>query len=230
MTAPRTTTDPGTRRTAPRSTSGAATIRPAAPRRFPFRFVGPFELAARAVGVTPEGAAVEVDDDHLLVCFGPWTVETPLDNVAGVALTGPYAWPKVIGPPHLSLKDRGLTFGTNPSRGVCITFREPVRGIDPFGLIRHPGLTVTVDDVEGLIQHLREEGARRTDLEEQREVQHVHDRLHGMTAAQLRELADEHGIAHASAKKKADLVELLERELSDEQMAEDVEEIDLREG
>ena len=32
----------------------------------------------------------------------------------------------------------------NPDEGVCIRFAEPVRGMDPMGKIRHPGLTVTV--------------------------------------------------------------------------------------
>jgi hypothetical protein len=46
------------------------------------------------------------------------------------------AWPKVIGPPHVSLKDRGLTFAGNPGAGVCIRFHRPVKGVDPVGLIR----------------------------------------------------------------------------------------------
>ena len=60
-------------------------------------------------------------------------------------VTGPCSWPKVIGPAHLSLPDRGLTFATNPERGVCITFDAPVPGLDPFGALRHPDLTVTVE-------------------------------------------------------------------------------------
>jgi hypothetical protein len=58
---------------------------------------------------------------------------------------------KVLGPPHLSFRDRGLTFATNQERGVCVRFHEPVAGIDPRGWIRHPGLTVTVEDPEALI-------------------------------------------------------------------------------
>jgi hypothetical protein len=33
--------------------------------------------------------------------------------------------------------------------------REPVRGIDPFGAVPHPGLTVTVEDREGFAAHVR---------------------------------------------------------------------------
>ena len=58
---------------------------------------------------------------------------------------------KTAGPAHLSLADRGLTFATNGDRGVCLIMREPVSGIDPFGLLRHPNLTVTVADCDGLV-------------------------------------------------------------------------------
>jgi hypothetical protein len=39
---------------------------------------------------------------------------------------------------------------TNGVRGLCITFREPVPGIEPTGTLRHPALTVTVADCHGL--------------------------------------------------------------------------------
>ena len=121
--------------------------------RFGFRFAGPFRLAAMAFRVDPGRAHVRVDSGpggRLEVRYGPWCVETAVGNVAGVEVTGPYAVLKTIGPPHLSLADRGLTFASNRDRGVCIRFHEPVRGIDALGVIRHPGLTVTVDDVDGL--------------------------------------------------------------------------------
>ena len=82
--------------------------------------------------------------------FGPWSLRTPLANVAGVDLTGGYAFIKTAGPPHLSLSDRGVTFATNGDRGVCVKFHEPVRGIDPTGRIVHPGATMTVVDPDGL--------------------------------------------------------------------------------
>jgi hypothetical protein len=52
--------------------------------------------------------------------------------------------------------DRGLTFASNGDRGVRITFRSPVRGIDRSGRIRHAELTVTVLDVDGLMEALGE--------------------------------------------------------------------------
>ncbi|WP_410565048.1 hypothetical protein [Amycolatopsis sp. cmx-4-61] len=88
---------------------------------------------------------LELDATGLRVRFGPWLVETPLSNLAGAEATGPYrAW-RVFGV-RLSLADRGLTFGTTTQGGVCLRFREPVRGLDPWGLLHHPGLTVTVSE------------------------------------------------------------------------------------
>lgn len=117
---------------------------------FPFRFTPPFRTAALPFGVTPGTARVEVGDGRLRARFGPWRVDTPLANVGGREVTGPYLWWKTIGPAHLSLTDRGLTFATNPDRGLCVRFLEPVTGIEPTGRLRHPGLTLTVADVDGL--------------------------------------------------------------------------------
>jgi hypothetical protein len=123
-------------------------------RRFPFAFEPTFRVVERAFGVTPASTWVDVGDDRFEARFGPWRVRTALDNVADASVTGPYSIPKTIGPARLSFKDRGLTFATNTHRGVCISFRKPVVGLDPFGLLRHPGLTVTVADPAGLVDAL----------------------------------------------------------------------------
>ena len=93
-------------------------------------------------------------ESHLEARFGLWRVSTPLANISGVAITGPYAFWKTAGPARLAITDRGLTFATNGDLGVLISFRTPVRGLDPLGVLRHPELTVTVADVEGLVQLL----------------------------------------------------------------------------
>ncbi|MCU1496134.1 MAG: hypothetical protein JWM47_87 [Acidimicrobiales bacterium] len=184
--------------------------------RFDFAFDGLYRLPARLFGVHEDNAWVEIGGDSFEARFGRWRVRTPLGNVTGVEVSGPYALPKTVGPPHLSFADRGLTFATNGQRGVCVSFREPVRGMDPLGLIRHPGLTVTVADPDGLVEALRGQGEVPTEYEEQRIEQAAEDNLHTMTAAELRALADERGISHASSLKKADLVELLEADLGDD--------------
>ena len=81
-------------------------------------------------------------------------METNLSNVTRAVVTGGYFVAKTVGPAHLSFRDRGLTFATNDARGVCITFDEPVAGIDVLGIMRHPALTVTVADPERLVAAL----------------------------------------------------------------------------
>jgi hypothetical protein len=117
---------------------------------FPFRFTTPYRLAGLPFGVTPATATVRVRDGELAVRFGPWRVRTALANVTSTAVTGPFGFLKTAGPAHLSLVDRGLTMATNGTRGLCITFREPVPGIEPTGLLRHPAITLTVADCQGL--------------------------------------------------------------------------------
>jgi hypothetical protein len=123
--------------------------------RFGFAFSPAYRRAARVFGVTPETAWVDVSEEDLDVRFGRWRLSTPLANVTEVAVTGPYAFWKAAGPARLAITDRGLTFATNGERGVLISFRTPVRSLDPFGVLRHPELTVTVAEVSKLAERLR---------------------------------------------------------------------------
>jgi hypothetical protein len=123
--------------------------------RFEFRFVPAYRRVARVFGVTPRTAWVDVHDDVLEARFGPWHVRTDLSNVANVELTGPYAFLKTAGPARLAVSDRGLTFATNGDGGALVTFRVPVPGIEPLGVLRHPELTVTVADVDSFATLLR---------------------------------------------------------------------------
>jgi hypothetical protein len=125
--------------------------------QFEFDFSGRVKPAAALFGVTPQRSIVRVTDEHLRIRFGPWRLVTPLDNVLDATVTGPYSWWKVAGPPHLSLADRGITFATTTSGGVCITFAEPVAMRPSYARIRHPAATVTVVDGERLVELL---GAR----------------------------------------------------------------------
>jgi hypothetical protein len=109
----------------------------------------------RLVGLPRRADGVYVDDAVLDVLFGLWRVTTPISNVAAAEVTGPYAAWKVLGA-RLSLADRGLTFGTTTRPGACLTFRDAVPGIEPTGVLRHPALTVTVEQPELLVGHLRQ--------------------------------------------------------------------------
>jgi hypothetical protein len=117
---------------------------------FDFAFDPLHRAFALPFGVTPGNAQVVVEGGRLVARFGLWRVDTPVTNVAGTEATGPYSALKTIGPAHFSVADGGLTFATNTRRGLCIRFHEPVRGLAPTDRLRHPGLTVTVADVDGL--------------------------------------------------------------------------------
>lgn len=95
----------------------------------------------------------------LVARFGPWSCETTVDNVVSVKVTGPYRAHRAIGP-RASFADRGLTFGSTTAGGVCLRFHQPVHGLDPFGAIAHPGLTVTVADREGFAAVVRTASGR----------------------------------------------------------------------
>lgn len=123
--------------------------------RFTFRFADSYRRPARLFGITPATAWVDIDADTLRAHFGRWRVTTPLANINSVAVTGPYAFLKTAGPARLALTDRGLTFATNGERGVLISFHAPVPGLEPTGRLRHPELTVTVADTDGLLERLR---------------------------------------------------------------------------
>jgi len=123
---------------------------PGTVRHFAFAFEPAQLLAGLPFGVTPLTTGVTVDHEKLHVRYGPWSLTTPLANVAGTTETGPYQLLKIAGPAHLSLADQGVAFCTRRTDGLCIEFREPVGAIAPFGIVRHPAATVTVVDRDGL--------------------------------------------------------------------------------
>lgn len=123
-------------------------------RRFRFRRDLPISLASLPFGVTGHNAHVDTSDDELVIRFGPWTLRTPMSNVAGAERTGPYRWWKIAGPARLSFADGGVTFATSTRGGVCIRFHQPVPGGLPLDVMRHPGATVTVEDPDGLVDVL----------------------------------------------------------------------------
>jgi hypothetical protein len=123
--------------------------------RFPFAFDPRYERVNRWFGVTPERCWVNVTDYEVDAHFGRWQLRTPLSNLMAVEVTGPYAFLKTAGPARLGITDLGLTFASNGSRGVIMTFKQRVPGIEPIGLLRHGELTVTVADVDRFAELLR---------------------------------------------------------------------------
>ena len=118
--------------------------------RFEFAFDPTYRTLARAFAITPAKAWVEVSDTKFYARFGPFRLSTPLSNIAGVAITGPYAMFKTAGPARLGITDGSLTFASNGDRGVLLRFATPVGGKGRLGLLRHPELTVTVAEPERL--------------------------------------------------------------------------------
>ncbi len=91
------------------------------------------------------------DDGALRATFGFLKLETSLSNVTGAHITRDYRWWTAAGA-RRSMKDDGLTFGTNAHGGVCIHFQEKVPS--PLSRKGHSALTVTVEDLEGLVRAL----------------------------------------------------------------------------
>ncbi|MFJ6194594.1 hypothetical protein [Micromonospora sp. NPDC092111] len=122
--------------------------------RSAFRFDPAFRVPLALLGVRPETCVVVVDDETVAIRYGPWRLRTARANVAGARRGGPYRWWRAVGP-HLSLADRGVTFGTGTTAGVCIRFATAVPGLAPGRWLRHPAATVTVADPEALLAALR---------------------------------------------------------------------------
>lgn len=117
---------------------------------FPYAVDDRFKLLLAPLLVRSDNG-VTVTDTALRATFGVFSVETPLDNVVGASISGPHQWFKAIGL-RLSMRDDGVTFGTNASRGVCIEFCRRLRPV--VGLRRHSSLWVSVADCDGLVAAL----------------------------------------------------------------------------
>jgi hypothetical protein len=122
--------------------------------RFGFDWDPSYRLPALLFGVTPRTAYAEVGTVELCVRFGLWSLRTPLTNIKGVSHSADFAFLKTAGPPHLSFSDRGVTFATTGRQGVCLSFRDPVKAIDPTARILHPGATLTMADPDAFVAAL----------------------------------------------------------------------------
>ena len=96
----------------------------------------------------------------MIAMFGPWRIHTALANIEHVEVTGPYHFIESAGPARLSFGDHGLTFATNGERGVYVMFRQPIRGDESTGRLRHPNLTATGADCDALVDALHVDRAK----------------------------------------------------------------------
>jgi hypothetical protein len=120
-----------------------------------FDFDPRYRWMLRLLGITPSTSWVSLAGDRFEARFGPWRLRTRVANIRCATITGPYRPRRAIGP-HISMADRGLSFGTTTTRGVCLLFYDPVPGPSTLGLVKHPGLTVTVADPDGLLGALEQ--------------------------------------------------------------------------
>lgn len=120
--------------------------------RFPIRLGRRSRPFLRLWGATPARAAVDLTDE-LDATFGFFRFRTPLANITGWRIEGPFRWITAIGV-RLGIRRRDLTFGGDPYGGVRVELREPV----PWGPFRIPAFYATVDDLEALGRELARRG------------------------------------------------------------------------
>jgi hypothetical protein len=122
-------------------------------RFFPYEIDERFVPVWLACGLRRKTDGVTISDDGtFLATLGWFRLLTTTDNVDGAHITRDYRWWTAVGM-RMSMKDDGLTFGTNSRAGVCVHFKERVHVLAPRP---HSALTVTVADPEGLVEALGE--------------------------------------------------------------------------
>ena len=114
---------------------------------FPYRLDSTYRLLLAPFRLDADDG-VTITDDTFRATFGRKALETPLANVVEAHATYDYQWFKAIGM-RLSFVDDGLTFGTSTHGGVCVHFADRVRRV--IGPRDHSALTVTVEDLDGLV-------------------------------------------------------------------------------
>ena len=116
-------------------------------RFFPYRFDDRWTPLFLTLGVKRSDGVTLGDDGSLVATYGWVRVETTVDNVDHVEVSGPHRWYTAVGL-RLSLADDGITFGTNHRRGLCIGFVEKIPKV--IGFRDHSALWVSVADPDAL--------------------------------------------------------------------------------
>ena len=130
--------------------------------RFPIRLGRRSRPVLLLWGVRRRNSYVDIDT-RLDARFGFFRFQTPLTNILGWRIEGPWLWITAIG---VRMGIRGdITFGGNHKCGVRFDFREPVR----WGPLRVPILYVTVEDLDGFAAALSERGIPGEDARRKRD-------------------------------------------------------------
>ena len=121
---------------------------------FPYALDWRYAPVFVGLGLRPQRHGVTLSDDgRFRATYGPFGIDTPMSNVTGAHVTRDYRWWTSVGV-RASFADDGLTFGTNSRQGVCVHFDDRVRRV--IGFQPHSALTVTVDDVDGLVRAIED--------------------------------------------------------------------------
>jgi hypothetical protein len=128
--------------------------------RFPIRLGARSRPLLRLFGVGgPEDAWAELRDGNVEAKFGWFGALTPLSNIAGWRIEGPWRWITAIGV-RMSVRHGDITFGGSPHGGVRLDFVERV----PVSRFKVPALYLTVDDLPGFAAALAERGIPGVDV------------------------------------------------------------------
>ena len=130
-----------------------------APRRFAFLFEGLWRWGVLPWGVTPGRAWAEIDDRQIRVRFGPWHVDSPLENVARYELQPPYRWWRALGV-RMTLGKWDVSFCSSSRNGIYLEFKHPQR----LWGSGHPAFTMTLADPVGFVEELRSRGIAGGDV------------------------------------------------------------------
>lgn len=122
---------------------------------FPFEFQRRYRPLLALMGITPDTAAVRLDSNELTVHFGKLRFRTPVYNITGAELGGPYRAHRVIGARH-SMSDGGAVMGTTTAGGVRLHFHHPISVLDPTGSYRSSALTLTLGNCSAFVRAVRE--------------------------------------------------------------------------
>jgi hypothetical protein len=138
------------------STTSSAEAAEAA-RRFPIRIGRRSRPLLLLFGVRRHNAYVDLGRD-VDVRFGFFRVTTPVSNLAGWRIEGPWAWITAIGVRN-GIRHGDVAFDGTHTGGVRMDLREPIR----FGPLRRTAIYVTVEDLEGFAEALASLGIPGTD-------------------------------------------------------------------
>ena len=108
-------------------------------------------------GVHGDNAYVDLSD-QVDVRFGFFSLTTPVSNLAGWRIEGPWAWLTAIGVRN-GIRHGDVAFDSTHTGGVRMDLWVPVR----FGPLRRTAVYVTVDDLEGFAAALASIGVPGTD-------------------------------------------------------------------